>query len=217
MSPTGGFFNRSSSSTKTATTGPAVQAKAPAGTPAAPPRPLVPARGVAFAKPEAEGGSRVLTYLRLHWLTILFLGSLIGAGLAYAAWTLVPDKADDLEDKPPRYGVFVATLVAFFLVEIGDKKPDGTVAMQPRVVPGCQTPVKDGSVVVTDDVVGPLGRPAPVVRALAPASPADVGGMCVGDFIRAWDGAPVATTAALRHAEAVAVASGAARATGAAD
>ncbi|HQR07624.1 MAG TPA: molybdopterin-dependent oxidoreductase [Gemmatales bacterium] len=36
------------------------------------------------------------------------------------------------------------------LVEIGDKKPDGTIAMQPRVVPGCQTPVKDGSVVVTD-------------------------------------------------------------------
>ncbi|MFO0811847.1 MAG: molybdopterin-dependent oxidoreductase [Gemmatales bacterium] len=36
------------------------------------------------------------------------------------------------------------------LVEVGEKKPDGTIAMQPRVVPGCQTPVKDGSVVVTD-------------------------------------------------------------------
>ena len=36
------------------------------------------------------------------------------------------------------------------LVEVGDKKPDGTVAMVPRVVPGCQTPVKDGSVIVTD-------------------------------------------------------------------
>lgn len=36
------------------------------------------------------------------------------------------------------------------LVEIGEKKPDGTIAMQPRVVPGCQTPVKDGTVVVTD-------------------------------------------------------------------
>ncbi|HMP16650.1 MAG TPA: molybdopterin-dependent oxidoreductase, partial [Gemmatales bacterium] len=36
------------------------------------------------------------------------------------------------------------------LVEIGEKKPDGTIVMQPRVVPGCQTPVKDGSVVVTD-------------------------------------------------------------------
>jgi NADH-quinone oxidoreductase subunit G len=36
------------------------------------------------------------------------------------------------------------------LVEVGERKPDGTIAMQPRVVPGCQTPVKDGTVVVTD-------------------------------------------------------------------
>lgn len=36
------------------------------------------------------------------------------------------------------------------LVEVGDKKPDGTVAMQPKLVPGCQTPVKDGTVVVTN-------------------------------------------------------------------
>src|SRR5213080_2291234 len=36
------------------------------------------------------------------------------------------------------------------LVEVGDKKPDGTVAMQPKVVPGCQTPVKAGTVVVTN-------------------------------------------------------------------
>src|SRR4029077_21224972 len=36
------------------------------------------------------------------------------------------------------------------LVEVGDRKPDGTVAMQPKVVPGCQTPAKDGTVIVTD-------------------------------------------------------------------
>lgn len=36
------------------------------------------------------------------------------------------------------------------LVEAGDRKPDGTVAMQPKLVPGCQTPVKDGSVIVCD-------------------------------------------------------------------
>src|ERR1700738_360072 len=35
------------------------------------------------------------------------------------------------------------------LVEVGDKKPDGTIAMQPRVVPACQTPAKDGTVVIT--------------------------------------------------------------------
>jgi NADH-quinone oxidoreductase subunit G len=36
------------------------------------------------------------------------------------------------------------------LVEVGEKKPDGTVTMQPRVVPGCQTPAKDGTVIVTN-------------------------------------------------------------------
>lgn len=36
------------------------------------------------------------------------------------------------------------------LVEVGDKKPDGTVAMQPKLVPGCQTPVKDGTVIITN-------------------------------------------------------------------
>jgi NADH-quinone oxidoreductase subunit G len=52
------------------------------------------------------------------------------------------------------------------LVEIGERKPDGTVVMQPKVVPGCQTPVKDGTVVVTgeydkrDPSVRPLNYPA---------------------------------------------------------
>src|SRR3954471_7030860 len=35
------------------------------------------------------------------------------------------------------------------LVEVGEMK-DGKPAMQPKVVPGCQTPVKDGTVVVTN-------------------------------------------------------------------
>jgi NADH-quinone oxidoreductase subunit G len=36
------------------------------------------------------------------------------------------------------------------LVEVGEKKPDGTVVMQPKLLPGCQTPVNDGTVVVSD-------------------------------------------------------------------
>ncbi len=40
------------------------------------------------------------------------------------------------------------------LVEVGERKPDGTVAMQPKVVPGCQTPVKDGMVIRTADAKG---------------------------------------------------------------
>jgi NADH-quinone oxidoreductase subunit G len=37
------------------------------------------------------------------------------------------------------------------LIEIGERKDDGTVTMQPRVVPGCQTPVKHGTVIVTGE------------------------------------------------------------------
>ena len=36
------------------------------------------------------------------------------------------------------------------LIEMGELK-DGKVTMQPKVVPGCQTPVKDGTVIVTGD------------------------------------------------------------------
>src|SRR3989442_8128011 len=36
------------------------------------------------------------------------------------------------------------------LVEVGEKKLDGSIAMQPRVVPACQTPARDGTVVLTN-------------------------------------------------------------------
>jgi putative Ca2+/H+ antiporter (TMEM165/GDT1 family) len=50
--------------------------------------------------------------------------------LAMAAWMLVPDKFDDDEgDQPARYGVFLATFLAFFVVEIGDKTQIATVAL----------------------------------------------------------------------------------------
>src|SRR3954451_22027125 len=56
------------------------------------------------------------------------------------------------------------------LVEVGERKPDGTVVMQPKVLPGCQTPVKDGTVVVTgdyakrDQTVAALAYPADYVK-----------------------------------------------------
>src|SRR2546425_924150 len=36
------------------------------------------------------------------------------------------------------------------LVEVGERKPDGQITMQPKVVPGCQSPAKDGTVIVTN-------------------------------------------------------------------
>ncbi len=36
------------------------------------------------------------------------------------------------------------------LVETGERKPDGSIAMGPKLVPACQTPAKDGLVIVAD-------------------------------------------------------------------
>ncbi|SMQ68877.1 Putative Ca2+/H+ antiporter, TMEM165/GDT1 family [Altererythrobacter xiamenensis] len=49
--------------------------------------------------------------------------------IAMAAWTLVPDKLDDEEQKTPRFGAFLTTTIAFFLVEIGDKTQVATIAL----------------------------------------------------------------------------------------
>jgi putative Ca2+/H+ antiporter (TMEM165/GDT1 family) len=49
--------------------------------------------------------------------------------IAMAVWTLIPDEYPEEEQATTRYGVFVTTLVAFFLVEMGDKTQIATVAL----------------------------------------------------------------------------------------
>ena len=69
--------------------GPTFAATATLPAPKAPPRPAAPARPAPKAEPDAGGGMRVLTYLRLHWLMILFCGTLLGGAGAFAAWELL--------------------------------------------------------------------------------------------------------------------------------
>jgi putative Ca2+/H+ antiporter (TMEM165/GDT1 family) len=47
-----------------------------------------------------------------------------------AVWMLIPDKLDDEEGhSAPRMGVFLTTVVAFFLAEMGDKTQIATVML----------------------------------------------------------------------------------------
>jgi putative Ca2+/H+ antiporter (TMEM165/GDT1 family) len=71
-------------------------------------------------------GSWVTTVLRpdvLRWL--------LGASfLAMAVWMLIPDKLDaEPEASSPRMGVFLTTVVVFFLAEMGDKTQIATVML----------------------------------------------------------------------------------------
>jgi putative Ca2+/H+ antiporter (TMEM165/GDT1 family) len=60
-------------------------------------------------------------YLVAEWVTgRIFQAGLGLAFIAMAAWALVPDKQESASERSPR-GIFLTTLIAFFLVEIGDK------------------------------------------------------------------------------------------------
>jgi putative Ca2+/H+ antiporter (TMEM165/GDT1 family) len=75
--------------------------------------------------------------------------------LAVAAWTLVPDRIEEEDSAAYRRGPFVATLVLFFLAEIGDKTQVATVMLAARY--------PSLPMVVTATTLGMLLANAPVV------------------------------------------------------
>ena len=70
-------------------------------------------------------GAEAAALLDGQWFRYAVAASFIVMGL----WTLVPDKLDDDEAPKPRFGAFVTTLIAFFLVEMGDKTQVATIAL----------------------------------------------------------------------------------------
>ena len=77
----------------------------------------------------AWAGSAISGLLDGYWFR---LAVAIGF-LAMAAWTLVPDTIDEDEaGAAPRYGVYLTTVVTFFLAEMGDKTQIATMALGAR-------------------------------------------------------------------------------------
>jgi putative Ca2+/H+ antiporter (TMEM165/GDT1 family) len=76
----------------------------------------------------ASVGAAVAAWLgpqAMRWiLAVLFL--------VMAGWCLIPDKEDEGPKSVGKFGAFLATAVAFFLVEMGDKTQIATVALAAR-------------------------------------------------------------------------------------
>jgi putative Ca2+/H+ antiporter (TMEM165/GDT1 family) len=74
-----------------------------------------------------------LGVLIASWLSGTWFQVAVGAGfIAMALWALVPDKDDEAAGSRTAGGVFLTTLVAFFLVEIGDKTQIATTLLAAR-------------------------------------------------------------------------------------
>lgn len=67
------------------------------------------------------------------WLGPDILRWILGVSfLAMAVWILIPDAVDDDAASDNRFGPFLATVVSFFLLEIGDKTQIATIALSAR-------------------------------------------------------------------------------------
>jgi putative Ca2+/H+ antiporter (TMEM165/GDT1 family) len=96
-------------------------------------QPLPIACGILVATLVNHGLAAWLGTLAAGWLGADVLRWILGLGfLAMAGWCLIPDKAETGPQAAARAGAFLATLVAFFLVEIGDKTQIATVALAAR-------------------------------------------------------------------------------------
>lgn len=67
------------------------------------------------------------------WVNPQIMRWILGVSfLAMAVWVLIPDREAEGEGKPARFGAFVTTALAFFLLEMGDKTQLATVALSAK-------------------------------------------------------------------------------------
>ncbi|HAQ26408.1 MAG TPA: hypothetical protein DCQ80_10665 [Pseudomonas sp.] len=93
--------------------------------------------------------SQTLSPVTLSWI-------LAASFAAVALWTLVPDKLEEEEaSRGRRFGPFLATLIAFFLAEMGDKTQIATVMLAAQY--------SDFVLVILGTTVGMLLANVPVV------------------------------------------------------
>jgi putative Ca2+/H+ antiporter (TMEM165/GDT1 family) len=96
-------------------------------------KPLAIILGILVATLANHGLAAWLGVLAASWLGPDPIRWILGAGfLAMAGWCLIPDKAEDARSAAGKAGAFVATVAAFFLLEIGDKTQIATVALAAR-------------------------------------------------------------------------------------
>jgi len=119
--------------------------------------------GMTLATLLNHGAAAALGQLVQSYLTPDVLRWVLGVSfLAVAVWTLVPDTMEDEEKSAHRHGPFLATLVLFFLAEIGDKTQVATIMLAARY--------KSLSMVVSATTLGMLIANVPVVWLGAKAS-----------------------------------------------
>lgn len=93
-------------------------------------RPLPIILGILVATLANHFGAALLGATIAAILAAAWFHYLVAAGfLAMAVWTLIPDRIDDLDERPARFGAFLTTTIAFFLVEMGDKTQIATIAL----------------------------------------------------------------------------------------
>jgi putative Ca2+/H+ antiporter (TMEM165/GDT1 family) len=96
-------------------------------------KPLPIILGILVATLANHGLAAWLGALVAGWFGADVMRWILGVGfLAMAGWCLIPDKAEAAPTALGKAGAFTATLVAFFLLEIGDKTQIATVALAAR-------------------------------------------------------------------------------------